>query len=59
MARRKRSANTSDSEQVNDFRHPEAQRKNNPPAGLAHIYGVPKRETTRYAYEPRLDPQNV
>ena len=34
-------------------------RKNNPPAGLAPTYEVRKRETTRYQYDPHLDPQLV
>jgi adenine-specific DNA-methyltransferase len=44
---------------VRDFRHEEARRKNNPPAGIAPIYEMPRRQTTRYAYDPHLDPQLV
>ena len=44
---------------VSDFRHPDAQRKNNPPAGIAPTYEVRERRTTRYAYDPHLDPQLV
>jgi len=43
----------------NDFRHPEAKRPNNPSAGMASTYEVRERQTTRYAYDPHLDPQLV
>ncbi|MER3461058.1 MAG: hypothetical protein C4303_08195 [candidate division GAL15 bacterium] len=42
---------------VKDFRHTEARRKNNPPAGIAPTYEVRERQTTRYEYEPHLDPK--
>jgi len=42
---------------VRDFRYAEARRKNNPPAGIAPTYEVRERQTTRYAYDPHLDPQ--
>jgi hypothetical protein len=42
---------------VRDFRHAQARRKNNPAAGIAPTYEVPQRQTTRYAYDPYLDPQ--
>ncbi len=42
----------------NDYRHAEARRKNNPPAGLAPTYEVRERETKAYpAYDPHLNPQ--
>jgi len=44
---------------VSDFRHSEAKRKNNPPAGMAPTYEVRERQSTRYAYDPHLDPQLV
>jgi len=44
---------------VKDFQHPEAKRKNNPPAGIAPTYEVRERQTTRYQYDPHLDPQLV
>ncbi len=51
------------SNSVRDFRHAEARRKNNPPAGIAPTYEgreeVRERQTTRYAYDPYLDPQLV
>ncbi|MBC7344662.1 MAG: hypothetical protein H5U03_04450 [Clostridia bacterium] len=40
---------------VKDFRHREEHRKNNPPAGIAPIYEVRERQTTRYAYDAHLD----
>jgi len=43
---------------VKDFRH-DAQRKNNPPAGIAPTYETRERQVTRYAYDPHLDPQLV
>jgi len=46
-------------QEVNDFRHEEARRKNNPPAGIAPTYEVRERRTTPYAYDPHLDPQLV
>ncbi|MFA0749980.1 MAG: hypothetical protein SLRJCFUN_000383 [Candidatus Fervidibacter sp.] len=47
------------SEQVADFRHEEARRRNNPPVGLAPTYEVRERQTKHYAYDPHLDPQLV
>ncbi len=44
-------------EQVGDYRHEEARRKNNPPAGIAPTYEVRERRTQTYAYDPHLDPQ--
>jgi adenine-specific DNA-methyltransferase len=44
---------------VEDFRHVEAQRRNNPPAGMASTYEVRERQFKRYAYDPHLDPQLV
>ena len=46
-----------DPNHVRDFRHREAQRRNNPPAGVASTYEVRERQTTLYAYDPHLDPQ--
>ncbi|MFQ6057829.1 MAG: DUF559 domain-containing protein, partial [Anaerolineae bacterium] len=43
--------------QVGDYRHDEARRKNNPPAGIAPTYEVRERRVTSYAYDPHLDPQ--
>jgi adenine-specific DNA-methyltransferase len=42
---------------VGDYRHDEARRKNNPPAGIAPTYEVRERHTTSYSYDPHLDPQ--
>lgn len=42
---------------VNDFRHEDARRVNNPPAGIAPTYEVRERKMTHYAYDPHLDPQ--
>lgn len=44
---------------VSDFRHAEARRKNNPPAGIAPTYEVRERQTTHYSDDPHLDPQLV
>jgi adenine-specific DNA-methyltransferase len=44
---------------VRDFRHEEAKRPNNPPAGIAPTYEARERQTKRYAYDPHLDPQLV
>jgi adenine-specific DNA-methyltransferase len=44
---------------VRDFRHADARRPNNPPAGIAPTYEVRERQTTRYSYDPHLDPQLV
>jgi len=54
MARRRR---TKSKKQVGDYRHDEARRKNNPPAGIAPTYEVRERRATSYAYDPHLDPQ--
>lgn len=44
-----------------DYRHTEARRKNNPPAGLAPAYeAIKERETKPYpAYDPHLPPQLI
>ena len=44
--------------EVDDYRHEEAQRLNNPEAGLAR-YETEKPPTKRYEYDPRMDPQLV
>ena len=55
MARKKRSGNKPETK-VKDYRHEDATRKNNPPAGIAShakIRETPKRE---YVYNPHLPP---
>jgi adenine-specific DNA-methyltransferase len=44
--------------EVDDYRHDEAQRLNNPEAGLAR-YETERPPTKRYEYDPRMDPQLV
>jgi 3-deoxy-D-manno-octulosonic-acid transferase len=44
--------------EVDDYRHDEAQRLNNPEAGLAR-YETEKPPTKQYEYDPRMDPQLV
>jgi adenine-specific DNA-methyltransferase len=58
MSRRKRTPQA-DMGSVKDFRHAGARRKNNPPAGVAPTYEVRERQTTRYSYDPHLDPQLI
>jgi adenine-specific DNA-methyltransferase len=58
MPRRKQAAGA-DSARVEDFRHTNARRKNNPTAGDAPTYEVRERQTRTYAYDPHLDPQLV
>lgn len=53
MARRKHSSEKQGG--VQDFRHEQARRKNNPPAGIAPTYEVRERQTTHYAYDPHRD----
>lgn len=43
---------------IEDFRHNQARRTNNPPAGLSS-YEQRERQTRAYAYDPHLDPQLV
>lgn len=57
MARKKSQTATPDG--VKDFRHTDARRKNNPPAGIAPTYEVRERQATPYAYDPHLEPQLV
>ncbi|MDZ7374564.1 MAG: DNA methyltransferase, partial [candidate division KSB1 bacterium] len=59
MARRKSSQNPTGGTSVRDFRHEEARRKNNPPAGIAPTYEVRDRRTKQYSYDPHMDPQLV
>src|SRR5690606_284738 len=54
MPRSKR--NAAAGEPVSDYRHDDAKRKNNPPAGLAAHGRVPRAEKLRYAYDPHLPP---
>ncbi|MFB0560009.1 MAG: site-specific DNA-methyltransferase [Candidatus Lokiarchaeia archaeon] len=42
---------------VGDYRHEEARRKNNPPAGIAPSFEARERITQTYTYDPHLDPQ--
>ena len=58
MPREKKLTKT-DANGVWDFRHAEARRKNNPPAGIAPTYEVRERKTRQYDYDPHLDPQLV
>jgi adenine-specific DNA-methyltransferase len=58
MPRRKQAAGA-DSARVEDFRHTNARRKNNPTAGDAPTYETRERQTRTYAYDPHLDPQLV
>lgn len=53
----KRKKQASLSNGVEDFRHKEARRKNNPPAGIAPTYEVRERQARTYTYDPHLDPQ--
>ena len=41
---------------VDDYRHPEAKRPNNPPAALAAEGRTPAVPRATYAYSPRLTP---
>ncbi len=56
---KKRARGRKSSSRAADFRHTDARRRNNPPAGIAPTYEVRERETTSYAYDPHLDPQLV
>jgi adenine-specific DNA-methyltransferase len=56
---RSRKTNPADPNGVRDFRHAEARRKNNPPAGVAPTYEARDRQTTPCAYDPHLDPQLI
>ncbi len=51
----------SSSPNVGDYRHKQARRKNNPPAGIAPTYEdkPPKPQTVKYQFDPHLDPQLV
>jgi adenine-specific DNA-methyltransferase len=55
MARRQK---TGANDKVNEYRHSEATRKNNPEAGLA-VYERPEKARARYVYDPHLQPQLV
>ncbi len=56
---RKKTTHQNDLSGVLDLRHVEAKRPNNPPAGIAPTYEARERKTTRYTYDPHLDPQLV
>jgi adenine-specific DNA-methyltransferase len=59
MGRRKRQNDNLQNNKLKDYRHTEAQRRNNPPAGIAPTYEVRERQTRQYEYDPHLDPQLV
>lgn len=56
MARKRRGITE---REVGDFRHDEAKRRNNPPAGIAPTYEVRERHSTSYFFDPHLDPQLI
>ena len=55
MARTKRSTKKQDTE-IQDYRHDDATRKNNPPAGIASHGRVSEQPKQEYAYNPHLPP---
>ena len=55
MARKKRPSNKPEAE-VKDYRHEEATRKNNPPAGIASHAKIREKPKREYAYNPHLPP---
>ena len=55
MARTKRSTKKQDTE-IQDYRHDDATRKNNPPAGIASHGRVQEQPKQEYAYNPHLPP---
>lgn len=59
MVRKRKQVNRRSPNGAEDFRHPEAARKNNPPAGLAPTYEVREQVTQPYAYNPHEDPQLI
>jgi adenine-specific DNA-methyltransferase len=59
IPRKKKIRQTEPKNGVRDFRHADARRSNNPPAGVAPTYEVRERQTTRYSHDPHLDPQLV
>jgi len=42
--------------EVDDYRHEEASRTNNPPVGLAHVDNKPP-PVRKFAHDPHLDPE--
>ena len=42
---------------VEQYVHPSEKRKNNPPVGMVNPNNDPDQLSTRYSYDPRLDPQ--
>jgi len=56
MPPRKRAAKTPTAQPVSDYRHDDAKRRNNPPAGLASQGRVRETPKLRYAYDPHLPP---
>ena len=55
MARKKRPSNKPEAE-VKDYRHGDATRKNNPPAGIASHATIREKPKQVYAYNPHLPP---
>ena len=46
-----------DESPVEQYVHPSEKRKNNPPVGMVDPNNDPDQPSTRYSYDPRLDPQ--
>lgn len=44
---------------MHDFRYLDARRRNNLPTGIAPTYETQTRQTTRYSYDPHLDPRLI
>ena len=55
MAQRKRSTKKQETE-IQDYRHNDATRTNNPPAGIASHGRVHEQPKQEYAYNPHLPP---
>jgi adenine-specific DNA-methyltransferase len=53
----KKKTHQTDPNGVRDFRHADARRPNNLPAGIAPTYEVRERQARQYAYDSHLDPQ--
>ena len=47
---------TTQSPEIQDYRHDDATRRNNPPAGIASHGGLREKPKQEYAYNPHLPP---
>ena len=57
QTKKKQTEVSTEESSVGQYVHPNEKRKNNPPVGMVDPNNDPDQPSTRYSYDPRLDPQ--